>query len=148
LKPENIMITTDGKVKLIDFGLAATEDHPCERGTIVGSPQYIAPEILNNEGYDRRVDLFSLGSVLYTISYSILPFIGRNDEERLLKNAACVYEFPENECKTLLEDFIRQLMTRNPDERLTIAKAQQHPWLGGRQKKINSIRQQESSIAI
>jgi serine/threonine protein kinase len=72
------MITTEAKVKLLDFGLAATQENPCERGTIVGSPQYIAPEILNGQDYDHKVDLFSLGSLIYTSLYRTVPFPGKD----------------------------------------------------------------------
>jgi serine/threonine protein kinase len=76
LKPENLIVDKQGNLKIIDFGLAATPANPCEKGTILGSPCYIAPEILNGKKYGAQVDLFSVGSIVYTVLYNRLPFRG------------------------------------------------------------------------
>lgn len=70
VKPENIMIRSDGVVKVLDFGLARLEDStvPVEKtksGTILGTPRYMSPEQARGERLDARTDIFSLGAVLY-----------------------------------------------------------------------------------
>ena len=67
LKPENIMFKDSSKldsIKIVDFGLSAT----CKKGKLhikCGSPGYVAPEMLNDEGYDCKADVFSAGVILY-----------------------------------------------------------------------------------
>jgi serine/threonine protein kinase len=76
LKPENVMVTLDGTVKIIDFGLAAGRREMCGNGVVLGSENYIAPEVLNFEDYWTSVDLFSVGAVAYTMLFRDLPFTG------------------------------------------------------------------------
>ena len=66
LKPENIMVDATGHIKLTDFGLSKKVKKQKEKAfTICGTPQYLAPEILSDEGYDNSVDWWSLGCVMY-----------------------------------------------------------------------------------
>jgi serine/threonine protein kinase len=88
------MITADGTIKIIDFGLAATPAKPCRVGVIVGSPCYIAPEILNNEPHGPAADLFSVGAVIYTSLFNDLPFIGETAQDRIDSNTECQWQFP------------------------------------------------------
>jgi serine/threonine protein kinase len=83
LKPENILVSINlnsPQVKLIDLGLAEFLPNRNEH-VIKGSAQYIAPELLKNEPHDSRVDLYSLGIILYQIIYDHFPF----DESEELK---------------------------------------------------------------
>jgi predicted Ser/Thr protein kinase len=82
LKPENVMRTRDGRVKILDFGLARTEvssgemsaGHLTQTGVIVGTPGYMAPEQLKGERVDIRVDVFAFGVVLYEYACGVHPF--------------------------------------------------------------------------
>lgn len=77
VKPSNVMITTDGRVKVADFGVAKAigEDTNLTRtGTVVGSPAYMAPEQVRGQQLDGRSDLFSLGVVLYELLLHRKPF--------------------------------------------------------------------------
>ncbi|XP_013772600.1 serine/threonine-protein kinase Sgk2-like [Limulus polyphemus] len=82
LKPENILLDSQGHVVLTDFGL-------CKEGlrgkdttsTFCGTPEYLAPEVLRKEAYDKSVDWWCLGAVLYEMMYGLPPFYSRNTSE-------------------------------------------------------------------
>jgi eukaryotic-like serine/threonine-protein kinase len=87
IKPENVMIRSDGLVKLMDFGIAQVID--LERmtvtGQLLGSPAYMAPELIEGRPLDARTDVFGVGILLYQIATGNLPFSGRNPHEVLRK---------------------------------------------------------------
>ena len=75
LKPENILLDSKGHVKLTDFGLSKIlEEEDDKAFTICGTPQYLAPEILNKKGYNKAVDWWSLGCVMYEMLTGKIPF--------------------------------------------------------------------------
>jgi serine/threonine-protein kinase len=79
VKPANILIRDDGLVKLADFGVARIESSELTRtGQSVGSPSYVAPEMLLDQPVDGRADLFSLGVILYEVLTGEKPFKGEN----------------------------------------------------------------------
>uniref|UniRef100_A0A8C4NMT5 non-specific serine/threonine protein kinase n=2 Tax=Eptatretus burgeri TaxID=7764 RepID=A0A8C4NMT5_EPTBU len=79
LKPENILLDFEGHIKLTDFGLCKEGMQPEETtNTFCGTPEYLAPEILRKEPYDRTVDWWCLGSVLYEMLYGLPPFYCRD----------------------------------------------------------------------
>ncbi len=79
VKPANLMVTSRGQVKILDFGLArvASRATITRRGVILGTPDYMAPEQASGQGSDHRTDLFSVGSVLYEFLTLQKPFKGR-----------------------------------------------------------------------
>ncbi|MBL0213081.1 MAG: serine/threonine protein kinase [Myxococcales bacterium] len=96
VKPENIMIRTDGVVKLMDFGISHMVD--LERltvtGQLLGSPAYMAPEHVEGRPLDFRTDVFALGIVLYQLCVGRLPFEGKNPHEVLKRIADCKFIDP------------------------------------------------------
>jgi serine/threonine-protein kinase len=80
IKPSNIMVTPDGGIKLLDFGLALAIPHPrlTMTGALVGSVHYIAPEQISGEECDIRSDLYGVGVTLYEMMTGRLPFEGAN----------------------------------------------------------------------
>ena len=87
LKPENILINEDGHIKLTDFGLSKSgidEKNP-KAYTFCGTIEYIAPEIIKSQGYDKSVDFWSLGSVIYEMLSGSQPFHSEN-RDKIYKN--------------------------------------------------------------
>jgi eukaryotic-like serine/threonine-protein kinase len=82
IKPSNIMLTSDGSVKITDFGIARIEDPAAaqltQAGEILGTPTYMSPEQVSGQAVDGRSDLYSLGVILYETSTGRRPFTGKN----------------------------------------------------------------------
>ncbi|CAB1320414.1 unnamed protein product [Coregonus sp. 'balchen'] len=82
LKPENILLASTGHIVLTDFGLCKEGLTPTgTTSTFCGTPEYLAPEVLQKQAYDRTVDWWCLGSVLYEMLYGLPPFYSRNTAE-------------------------------------------------------------------
>lgn len=82
IKPQNIMVAPDGRVKITDFGIAHIEDpdasHQTQAGEILGTPNYMSPEQVMGRKVDGRSDLYSLGVILYELVSGVRPFKGEN----------------------------------------------------------------------
>ncbi|XP_040095204.1 serine/threonine-protein kinase Sgk1 isoform X1 [Oryx dammah] len=82
LKPENILLDSQGHIVLTDFGLCKENiEHNGTTSTFCGTPEYLAPEVLHKQPYDRTVDWWCLGAVLYEMLYGLPPFYSRNTAE-------------------------------------------------------------------
>ncbi len=122
IKPENVMVSDDGAVKLMDFGIAQMVD--TERltvtGQLLGSPAYMSPEHVSGKPIDFRTDVFSMGILLYQLATGKLPFAGKNPHEVLRRIGECEYSDPREVCSRIgarLAGIIRRALAKNPDER-------------------------------
>ncbi len=97
LKPENIMLREDGVLKLMDFGIARVLD-PAERmtqtGALVGSPAYMAPEVIDGQAAGPEADVFALGTLLYWLWTAALPFAAPSTSAMLKRILDGLYEDP------------------------------------------------------
>lgn len=95
LKPENLIFASDdlSSIKISDFGLS-TKQKEAKLFLRCGSPGYVGPEILNDEGYDTKTDLFSLGIIVYIMITGKFVFSGKSPEEVIMKNTECKIPFP------------------------------------------------------
>uniref|UniRef100_A0A4W6EIP4 Si:ch211-195b13.1 n=1 Tax=Lates calcarifer TaxID=8187 RepID=A0A4W6EIP4_LATCA len=116
LKPENILLDSQGHIVLTDFGL-------CKEGldpngtttTFCGTPEYLAPEVLQKQAYDRTVDWWCLGSVLYEMLYGLPPFYSRNTAEmynNILHKAPVLKPNVSNAGRELLEGLLQKDRTK------------------------------------
>jgi tRNA A-37 threonylcarbamoyl transferase component Bud32 len=122
VKPENVMVRKDGALKLMDFGVAQVVD--LERmtvtGQILGSPAYMAPEVLDGKALDFRSDIFSLGVMLYQMATGSLPFAGKNPHEVLKRIAEGRFADPRTVSPRVsdqLAKVITRSLARNPNDR-------------------------------
>jgi calcium/calmodulin-dependent protein kinase I len=97
-----------------------------------GSPGYVAPEILNSPEYDCKSDLFSAGIILYIMLTGKFVFYGENYKEILVRNKECEVPYPsslwENRSKEV-KTFLRDVLTKDPQVRLSAKEALNHPWI-------------------
>lgn len=122
VKPENIMIRSDGVVKLMDFGISHMVD--LERltvtGQLLGSPAYMAPEHVEGRQLDFRTDVFAAGIVLYQLTVGKLPFEGKNPHEVLKRIAECKFVDPRQANARIgnrLGRIILKAMAAEPNDR-------------------------------
>ncbi len=119
LKPENILIKkTKGRplIKLIDLGFSQyIVDN--KENIIRGTAEYIAPEILKNEVHDQRVDLYSLGIVLYRIIYKCFPFETENELDIYKSHIEKNFDFPSSKYSKKIISVLKKLLSKNPNER-------------------------------
>src|SRR5918999_4491323 len=95
IKPHNVVVDGDGRVKVTDFGIArAGASQMTEAGSIVGTAQYLSPEQGRGGGVDQRSDLYSLGIVLYELLTGTVPFTGDSPVEIAMKHLSKVPEPP------------------------------------------------------
>lgn len=129
IKPENVMVRDgDGTLKLMDFGIAQILDDQklTLTGQLIGSPAYMAPELISGKPLDQRTDLFSLGILLYQLATGTLPFSGRNPHEVLNRIADGDYPAPSSICPLVdrdLEAIIAVSLATSPDERFQSAES-------------------------
>ena len=122
VKPGNIMVLTDGRVKVMDFGIARLRDPDVKTATgmLLGSPRYMSPEQVSGEPFDHRADIFSLGVVLYEMLTGVTPFSG-DDITQLMHqvvNAAAVPPSHVNRALPPVLDYIlARALKKNPSER-------------------------------
>ena len=81
LKPENVLLIKDGYLKLADFGFIKNLKPTEKTFTFCGTPEYIAPEIITNQGYSHSVDWYALGIMVYEMIYGRPPFMDNNPME-------------------------------------------------------------------
>lgn len=119
LKDENILVSDSNnqpEIRLIDLGFAYNikENTP---ELPMGSPLYLAPELLKDEEHDHRVDFYSLGVLIYRIVYGIFPFSGINELEIYKAHIENEVYFPESKISPLITKVISKLLKKDPSDR-------------------------------
>lgn len=160
LKPSNLLINQDNIVKISDFGVSLILENNAndakELGKTMGTPAFFAPELcqfvhnrysmITNDQHknnkikiDYRIDIWSLGVILYCLIFNDLPFNGFNEYELFKNIVKQELTFPkinktskttENDLQELklLKDLIKSLLCKDPDARLTITQIKNHPF--------------------
>lgn len=119
--PRNVMVTNEGVVKLIDFGLAIPNTAEfCRPGNRTGTPNYLAPELIRRVTTDHRVDLFALGVTAYEVFTGELPWEKAQSMQTLLSHMNSPGRDPRDFLRTMDEataKFLLKSVERNPRER-------------------------------
>jgi cGMP-dependent protein kinase len=131
LKPENVVVDEEGYLKLIDFGTAKIVNG--RTYTIVGTPHYMAPEVILRKGYTVAVDYWSLGIVLYELLFEKVPFAEEEEDPMIVYEIVLTARLrypriqkPMSEVKSVID----QLLNKNPSLRMGAGfeKLKSHPW--------------------
>eukprot|EP00929_Paragymnodinium_shiwhaense_P080305 TRINITY_DN4186_c0_g1_i2.p1 TRINITY_DN4186_c0_g1~~TRINITY_DN4186_c0_g1_i2.p1 ORF type:complete len:346 (+),score=85.65 TRINITY_DN4186_c0_g1_i2:82-1119(+) len=120
LKPENVLLDSDGHAKLTDFGLSkeGIEDNFSAK-SVCGTPEYLAPEILDKRGHGRAVDWYSLGALIFEMLTGLPPFYTK-DREKLfarIRQGADMLQYPAY-VAPVAQDICHRLLCRDPNRRL------------------------------
>jgi len=146
LKPDNILLDKESKIKIADFGLATLIDLPEYIFKKCGTPGYIAPEVFKYDpknpvtGYDDKCDVFSAGCIFYYMLFGYPFFEGQNASEILRMNRKFTFEFDaiyvikqelKNQSSKISKDALNlllQLLELDPMKRITAEEALSHPY--------------------
>jgi len=146
LKPENLLVKSkedDTEVKIADFGLSKIIDKDKMMQTACGTPGYVAPEVLNAEGYDKEVDMWSIGVITYILLCGFPPFYSESVPEVFEQIMKAEYDYPEEYWEDISEeakDFIDNLLVVDVAHRMTAKQSFEHPWLKGTKKPRKQTR--------
>jgi serine/threonine-protein kinase len=122
IKPGNIMVLGDGRVKIMDFGIARFSEPmvKTQTGVLLGSPQYMAPEQIVGKPFDHRADLFALGLVLYEMLTGVKPFAGEDIPDLTFKVANMAATPPSHlapDLPAVIDLIVARALKKKPDER-------------------------------
>ncbi|XP_066919547.1 uncharacterized protein [Clytia hemisphaerica] len=149
IKPENIVLKekygTD--IKLVDFGLAQIVKPGDEIREMMGTPEFVAPEVINYDCIGLYTDMWAIGVLAYILLSGCSPFLGDDNQETYDNICRVDYHFDEEYFDTISEDaklFVQELLIKNPKKRNTADDCLDHPWI----RSMAQFRSREDSSII
>ncbi|XP_061518337.1 probable serine/threonine-protein kinase MARK-C isoform X2 [Anopheles gambiae] len=134
MKPENILCLTESgnRIKIIDFGLAREYDPDNKLQVLFGTPEFVAPEVVNFEAISFATDMWSVGVIAYVLVSGLSPFAGEDDIQTMGNITIGRYDFLDEAFDNVSEeaiDFINRCLVKEQKERLTAEDALKHKWI-------------------
>ena len=132
IKPENLLLNEGGRVLLADFGWSNFNDGEV-RKTFCGTPEYIAPEMLQKKGHDTRVDIWSVGVLMFELLSGYSPFVAKNNQDLYQNIRRLKIQWPKD-IPPLAKNLIGKILKLNPLDRPSLEEILEHQWF--KQTKI------------
>ncbi|XP_018900537.2 uncharacterized protein [Bemisia tabaci] len=135
IKPQNLVMMGDFPncdIKVCDFEISRVVLKGTDVREILGTPDYVAPEILHYEPITLAADMWSLGVTTYVLLTGFSPFGGETDQETFCNISQAQLDFPDELFEDVSEeakDFIKRLLIRDPSERMSAKECLRHPWI-------------------
>ena len=126
IKPENLLLNEGGRILLADFGWSNFSDGGV-RKTFCGTPEYIAPEMLLKKGHDTRVDIWSVGVLMFELLSGYSPFVAKSNQELYQNIRRLKIQWPKD-MQPLAKNLIGKILKLNPLERPSLQEILDHQW--------------------
>ncbi|NXG43296.1 MYLK3 kinase, partial [Psilopogon haemacephalus] len=145
LKPENILCVnrTGNQIKIIDFGLARRYKPREKLKVNFGTPEFLAPEVVNYDFVSYPTDMWSVGVITYMLLSGLSPFLGETDAETMNYVVNCSWDFDAEAFEQLSEeakDFISRLLVKEKSCRMSATQCLKHEWLNNLPAKAMKFR--------
>ncbi|KAL2762500.1 myosin light chain kinase 3 isoform 2 [Daubentonia madagascariensis] len=142
LKPENILCVnqTGHQIKIIDFGLARRYKPREKLKVNFGTPEFLAPEVVNYEFVSFPTDMWSVGVITYMLLSGLSPFLGETDAETMNFIVNCSWDFDADTFEGLSEeakDFVSRLLIKEKSCRMSATQCLKHEWLNNLPAKVS-----------
>ena len=132
IKPENLLLNDGGRILLADFGWSNFSDGGV-RKTFCGTPEYIAPEMLLKKGHDTRVDIWSIGVLMFELLSGYSPFVAKSNQDLYQNIRRLKIQWPKD-MQPLAKNLIGKILKLNPLDRPSLQEILDHQWF--KQTKI------------
>lgn len=144
IKPDNILFDSRNKLKLADFGSAEWFNGTTMMSGVVGTPYYVAPEVLLGREYDEKVDVWSAGVVLYLMLSGFVPFYGETAGETFEAVVRGNLRFPTRVFRSVsveAKDLLRKMICKDVSRRFSAEQILRHPWIinGGETRSMTDL---------
>jgi aurora kinase, other len=133
IKPENLLIGAHGEIKIADFGWSVHAP-TSRRNTMCGTLDYLPPEMVEGRDHDEKVDIWSLGVLLYEFLVGDPPFEAQSHAATYRRISRVDLKFPRQVPEDA-QDLIRRLLVKDPSKRMSLDTVASHPWVGRVLKK-------------
>ena len=127
IKPENVLLTDNMIAKLTDFGWSNYIEEDEVRKTVCGTPIYLAPEIIKQQGHDEKVDIWCIGVLLFELITGHVPFLG-NDLDTLKRNILNLRIAWPKDINPDAKNLISQILKLDPKQRISLEQMIKHPF--------------------
>ncbi|KRT78962.1 protein kinase, partial [Oryctes borbonicus] len=141
MKPENILCLTKtgNRIKIIDFGLARKYDPGKKLQVLFGTPEFVAPEVVNFDQIGYGTDMWSVGVICYVLLSGLSPFMGHTDIETMANVTIAKYDFDDeafDDISDNAKDFIQKLLIKDQHQRMSAEQCLKHVWLHRSERPI------------